>query len=157
MSRSIRIFTVFLLAVPIGILVVGILIPSRLALVPSLLMGMIYCWVWVYFRPTYFDLSEDVMRIVWPSRRLELSFAEITDVEILTGHDFKARYGWGMRVGAGGLWGGFGLLVTKRGTLRFYISRLDGFVLISNTRTRTLLITPSDPENFVKILNERRQ
>ena len=157
MSRRIGVFTAILLALPIAGLVAGILIPSRLAILPSLLMGLIHLWVWAYFRPTYFEISGSALKIVWPSRRLEVPLADITAVESLTGQEFKARYGWGMRVGAGGLWGGFGLLITKRETLRFYVSRLDGFVLINNKTTRTLLITPADPEQFVKILEERRQ
>jgi hypothetical protein len=152
MSRSIRIFTGILLVLPIGILVFGISRGSYLAFIPSILMGLIYFWVWTYFRPTSFNLSNEALRIVWPSRQFELPLAEIMTVETLTAREFKARYGWGMRVGAGGLWGGFGLLVTKRETLRFYISRLDGFVLIKNRSTRTLLITPADPEQFVESL-----
>ena len=64
MSRSIFVPTVIVLALPIGILVAGTWISSRLALVPSFLLGLIYLWVWVYFRPTYFDLSGDALRIV---------------------------------------------------------------------------------------------
>lgn len=156
MSRSIRVFTAIFLVLPIALFVAAILLRSRVVLLPSFLLGLIHLWVWTYFRPSCFEISGAALRIVWPSRSLEIPLTEITTIDRLSTQDFKSRYGWGLRIGAGGLWGGFGLLVTKRRTFRFYISRLDGFVLIYNKTTRPLLITPSDPDNFVKILEDRR-
>ena len=59
-----------------------------------------------------------------------------------------------MRVGAGGLWGGFGWLWTQRyGMMRMYISRTDGFVWIQNVSDWPWLITPETPEAFVRALS----
>ena len=61
--------------------------------------------------------------------------------------------GWGMRVGAGGLWGGFGLLWTaRRGIVQMYVSRLDRFVWIERGKERPWLITPERAEEFVAAL-----
>ena len=155
MSGGILVLTVLLLAMPVGLLFAAAWTGSPIALVPAGLFSLIHLLVWLYFRPTRFELTQDALRIVWPVRRLTVPFSGVTGVERLTRQEFRARYGWGMRVGAGGLWGGFGLIVTRKGTLRFYISRLDGHVLVHNRTTRALLITPSDPEVFAQILQER--
>lgn len=56
-----------------------------------------------------------------------------------------------MRIGAGGLWGGFGWLWTSRkGMVEFYVSRTDGFVLITRPNHLDILITPSTPEAFLE-------
>ncbi|MCU0242247.1 MAG: PH domain-containing protein, partial [Vicinamibacteria bacterium] len=57
-----------------------------------------------------------------------------------------------MRIGAGGLWGGFGLLKTSRVTFSMWLSRTDRFVLVSLRDTRPLLITPENPERFIAAL-----
>jgi len=52
-------------------------------------------------------------------------------VRILDKPDVKKELGSALRIGVGGLFGGFGLLWTsRRGLIRFYIARLDNFVMI---------------------------
>ena len=157
MSSGIFVLTLALFALLVGLLFVGASTGTVAALLPGGLAGLIYLLVWLTFRPTYFELSQQGLRIVWPVRRLTIPFTEVAGVERLSRQEFRARYGWELRVGAGGLWGGFGLLVTRRGTLRFYVSRLDGFVLVHRRTGRSLLITPSDPESFARTLDERRR
>ena len=71
----------------------------------------------------------------------------------LSRKEFKARFGLSARIGAGGLWGGFGWLWTsKGGILDFFISRTDDFVLVERREQRPLLVTPSEPDEFVREL-----
>jgi RND superfamily putative drug exporter len=56
-------------------------------------------------RPTCFELSATSLDIVWPLRRLQVPLAAIARVELLSSADFRSRYGYGYRIGAGGLWG----------------------------------------------------
>jgi hypothetical protein len=59
-----------------------------------------------------------------------------------------------VRVGAGGIWGGFGWLWTKRqGLVQMYISRTEGFVWIERAGARPWLLTPEQPEEFVRALS----
>lgn len=68
--------------------------------------------------------------------------------------ELQREIGWGMRVGAGGLWGGFGWLWTqRRGIVQMYISRTDGFVWIERISGQPWLITPDEPESFVRALS----
>jgi hypothetical protein len=56
-------------------------------------------------------------------------------------------------VGAGGLWGGFGWLWTeRRGIAQMYVSRTEGLVWIERRGGRPWLITPEEPEAFVRAL-----
>jgi hypothetical protein len=57
-----------------------------------------------------------------------------------------------MRIGAGGLWGGFGLLKTERETFSMWISRTDELVIVRLRGARSLLVTPEDPRRFVASL-----
>ena len=151
MSRSISFLTAALFLLPTGFLYLGIRRGSP-PLAVGLFIAALYLLVWLYFRPMRFEISSRALTIVWPIRSLRLPLAEITAVEAMTSGEFRHRYGRGMRVGAGGLWGGFGLLLTPRETFRFYISRLDGYVLVHSRVERPLLLTPDRPEEFLETL-----
>jgi hypothetical protein len=73
----------------------------------------------------------------------------VTSARTITAQEFRREYGYGMRIGAGGLWGGFGLLKTGKTTFSMWISRTDRFVIVELKDARPLLITPEDPERFV--------
>lgn len=75
-------------------------------------------------------------------------------MRIVDGRELKREIGWGMRVGAGGLWGGFGRLwTTRRGVVQMYVTRTDRFVRIERAGGRPWLITPEQPEAFVRALS----
>jgi len=126
----------------------------RQLLVPGLLLVAIYAWVWLRFRPTRFVVRPDVVEVIWPLKRRLLRRAEISSVRIIDRHALRRECGRGLRVGAGGLWGGFGWLWTeRRGIVQMYISRADGLVWIERADGRPWLITPEKPEAFVGALS----
>jgi len=152
MSGLILGLTVLILPLPLFFVVLGI---ERLFLLGvAAFLLLIWGFVWGYMRPAACEVDANGLTVRWLLRRWSVPRADIESVELLEGSEFRARYGWGMRVGAGGLWGAFGLLVTRKGTFRFYISRLDSFVLVQSRGGRPLLITPSDPEAFVAALSD---
>jgi hypothetical protein len=117
-------------------------------------MMFVYVVVWVYYRPTRFELTGEGLLIRWPLRTRVYPYAKLGKPEVVSYDTFKSRHGRGMRVGAGGLWGGFGLLVCKNTTFNFYISRLDDIVL-ATAEPRPLMITPERAAEFVKALSAR--
>jgi hypothetical protein len=132
-----------------GAAIAGAILPGTICL----MIVVLFVCIWVFMRPSRFELSRSGLEIVWPGRNSLIPLNDITGAEILSKADFSQRFGRGMRVGAGGLGGGFGLLMTTRGpTMSFYISRVDRFVLVSRVSARNLLITPEDPERFVETL-----
>jgi hypothetical protein len=113
----------------------------------------IYGSVWAWWRPTRFDVDRSGLTAVFPTRRRHTPRAEIVSAELLDMGGFRRQYPRAMRVGAGGLGGGFGWLWSKNGWIEFYISRMDGLVLIQRRGRMPLLISPRDPEGFVAALD----
>jgi hypothetical protein len=107
-------------------------------------------------RPARFEISSDALSIVWPIRRREIARASIGGVQIVTSRELRAECGLLLRVGVGGLWGGFGRLWSSKGIhLDFYVSRTKPLVLVRLRQGRHLLITPEQPERFVDALQEK--
>jgi hypothetical protein len=155
MSPLIWVLTVFLLALPAVFLGMSAVRGGWLTL-PALLLLCIYAWVWLWFRPTLFVVRPGILEVIWPLRRRQLRREEISEVKHLDRDELRRRTGWGMRVGAGGLWGGFGWLWTeKRGVVQMYVSRTDDFVWIERGGERPWLITPEHPATFVRVLSGR--
>ena len=152
MCSSMRRVTMVLAALPLAFGIVA-LFGSPLLGGPALLLVLIYAWVWTRFRPTAFVVRPRVLEVIWPLKRRELRRDQITAVRLIDRQELRREVGWGMRVGAGGLWGGFGWLWTeRRGIVQMYISRLDHLVWIERGRERPWLVTPDQPEAFVSAL-----
>jgi len=153
MCRTIRILTVGVLILPVVLLATAVF-ERRLA-APLLVLVAVYAWVWLRFRPTRFVVYPRRLEIVWPLKRRALRRDGISQVRLIEGPDLRSETGWCIRVGAGGLWGGFGWLWTRRrGIVQMYISRTDRFVWIERAHDdRPWLITPEQPEAFVRALS----
>jgi hypothetical protein len=152
MCRVILILTVCLLMLP-GAFLANAVFEIRLG-APALFLVAIYAWVWLRFRPTLFVVHPGVLEVVWPLKRRKLQRDGISQVRVMGRQELRSETGWCMRVGAGGLWGGFGWLWTRRrGIVQMYVSRTDGFVWIERANDRPWLITPEQPEAFVRALS----
>lgn len=153
MSPVILVVTLVLLVLPVGFFVTAIT-GARVLVAPGVIVTAIYLWIWLRFRPTCFVLRERSIEVVWPLKRREISRNNISRVRLLDPKELKQEIGWGMRIGAGGLGGGFGRLWTKRyGLVQMYVSRTDGFVWIEQKNDRPWLITPEQPDLFVRVLS----
>ncbi len=153
MSTIIRGLTGVLLGIPLAFFAITLVGTSRLV-GPAVLVVTIYSWVWLRFRPTMFVVRQDVLEVIWPLKRHQIARVNITEVRTLDNNELRREVGWGVRVGAGGLWGGFGWLWTqRRGIVQMYISRTNDFVWIECTSGRPWLITPEHPDAFVQALS----
>ncbi len=153
MSRLIYVLTLALLTIPVVFLGSMAFGESPL-MMPGLMLIALYAWVWLRFRPSRFVVRPDAIEVIWPLKRRHIPRAGISDVRVMSKEALRKEIGWGLRVGAGGLWGGFGWLWTKRrGIVQMYVSRTDGFVWIERGRDRPWLITPEQPEAFVRTLS----
>jgi len=152
MTRDLSIMTWVALVLPAWLLGAAYLSvgPARPGLMVAVgLTLLVYVGVWFFWRPTQFEIDDQTLRIVWPVRRRVIPRHLVRDARILAGGEFRKQYGFGMRIGAGGLWGGFGLLKTKSTTFSLWISRTDRLVVVDLDGERPLLVTPEDPEGFV--------
>ncbi len=152
MDRLLFTITTFMFVGPACLFIYSFKWPMVFAMVPFsfvLLFYSAYLVIWLWFRPRCFLLSSEVLQIRWPLRKKEWLRSEITHAEVLSGADFRRKYGRGMRIGAGGVWGGFGWLKTKSQMFHMYISRVDSYVLVHFRSDIPLLITPNKPMDFV--------
>ena len=153
MSWWLALLTYALFPIPLLLLAAAFSSPRPVNLVllgAGLFFVLIYATVWFWWRPTSFEIRGHELVLRWPLRKRTIELAGMRDAELVDGADFRRRYGWGMRIGAGGLWGGFGLLKTRAETFSMYVSRTDRFVLLRPIGCRALMITPEDPERFVR-------
>jgi PH (Pleckstrin Homology) domain-containing protein len=155
MSRSLQGLTWALFVLTVALLYQALRSPepTRSVLLGTVaFVGLTYASVWFVWRPTGFEIDSGVLRIVWPIRSRTIPRSAVIDVRIVNGAEFRAEYGYGLRIGAGGLWGGFGLLKMRRTTFSMWISRLDRFVIVDLRGAHPLLVTPEDPERFAALL-----
>jgi hypothetical protein len=155
MSPSILVLTVVLLALPLTLLGLAALLTSLL-LGPAVFILAIYAWIWLRYRPTAFVVHPRALEVTWPLRRREIPRDDISAVRVIDRQTLRREAGWGVRVGAGGFFGGFGYLwTTNRGLVRMYVSRTDRFVWIERKSDRPWLITPDQPDAFVRAMAAR--
>lgn len=157
MSPSIWVLTAIFLPLPLVLAAAALACGGPpVLLAAAAFVALVYASVWLWFRPTRFELTPGALRIVWPIRRREIELASVESLEIVSGRELRREFGLLLRVGAGGLWGGFGMLWSSKGRhLDFYVSRLAPLVLIRRRLGRSLLITPDDPERFAAELRAR--
>lgn len=121
----------------------------------GLILIALYSAVWLWCRPSRFMILNNYIEIVFPAWRRSIPIQDISGIRIISQNSFQQEFGWAMRIGVGGLWGGFGWLWTSRGGfLEFYISQLDEFVIISRLKGNSLLITPVNPNHFIETVEE---
>lgn len=154
MSGIVRGLTWLLLGLPALFLGIGVSVPnpeSRVLCVTGLGVALLYLGIWLYSRPTRFELTPAELVLVWPVRRRRIPRSDIRRVRLLDREAIRPELGWTIRVGAGGLWGTFGWLWTSRlGKVDTYVSRADHWVLVERAAGRPLLINPERPEEFVR-------
>lgn len=156
MSPLILTITLVLIAIPMAF-VGGAVAGRRMLLAPAFFLLAVYLWVWLRFRPRQFVVHGTDLELIWPLKRRRFPRRTITAVEIIDRKKLRAMVGWGVRIGAGGLWGGFGWLWTRqRGIVQIYVSRIDEFVWIERRSGRPLLITPDHMADFVSALTGRQ-
>lgn len=104
----------------------------------------------MYGRPKCFEISREGLVIIWPARTRKLPRGAFTEIRIIK----RIELGRITRqFGIGGLFGQFGWYRSVyMGNIDTYITRNDGMVLIRLRNRRPILITPENPQEFVKAL-----
>ena len=123
----------------------------------AILLLIIYATIWLYGRPTAFDVAARDLYIVWPLRKERIARSNIISATRIDMAGFKTRFGWSIRIGVGGLFGQFGYSWTaNEGLVRTYISTLGPFALIELHEGRPLLLTPDRLPDFIRDLSQHQ-
>ncbi len=159
MTTDLRVLTAVMLALPLLFLALALWSPppaSRVLGGVFAFLFLLYAVVWLGYRPTAFEVDAATLAVVWPVRRRAIALSQVVGARMVTRGELRQAYGLGMRIGVGGLWGGFGLLRFPAVTFSMWISRTDRFVVVELREGRPLL-TPADPERFLEALPRRRE
>lgn len=155
MSRSILALTILLWLLPLSFLAHFLLTRQPFTGWIALTLLLTYGAVWAFCRPSRFELSTAGLRIVFPGWTRTISRRDMNPARPITASEFKEDFGLALRIGAGGLWGGFGWLWTsKGGFVEFYVSRTEGMVLLKKKNGNFLLLTPERPEAFAALATD---
>ncbi|WP_276749291.1 PH domain-containing protein [Chlorogloeopsis fritschii] len=155
MSPLIRGLTIALWALPLFFGIFALVSRQLIAGIVFLFLITLYGLVWLWCRPSCFVVYRNYVEIVFPGWRRKIPMQDVSSIRIISNDAFQQEFGWAMRIGVGGLWGGFGWLWTyRRGFLEFYISQLDNFVLIERVTEKSVLITPENPGQLVEVVEE---
>jgi hypothetical protein len=154
MAPPIRWLTWALLMLPAGFVAAGLTAyASGSVLRPvGVLLIVLYAAIWIWWRPGRFQVSDQGLALVFPGRRKLVPAAVIADARVIDVDVLRERFGTQLRVGVGGLWGGFGWLWSRRGWTEFYVSTLDGYVLIERRGAIPLLVSPEEPQRMAAAL-----
>lgn len=115
-----------------------------LALVLSV-VTMIVVFVGAFlFRPVKYILEEDKIIIKRPISDVVIPIAEVTNASLPDNDSMK----WSLRTfGSGGVFGYYGKFWNKSfGSMTWYATRRENFLLIRTRDKRKILLTPDDPE-----------
>lgn len=162
MDGIIRASTYFTLALPLlflGMAAMGLAYgPLFAAGLPlAAFFVAIYVFIWFWMRPSRFELDGDALVVVFPWRRIRIPLDDVTGARIVSRAEFRAEHGLAARIGAGGLWGGFGLLWTKPRMYMLYVSRVDRLLVVERREGRWLLITPARMDELRQALERHAQ
>ena len=115
--------------------------------------GLILILVITYgFSPKAYALEDGQLVIYRPFQNKLYATTDILHVSIVDRKELKNS----LRVfGVGGLFGYFGLFRNSRyGTMIWYATRRDQFVVIERSNSKAIVLTPDDPNSFVSEWNE---
>jgi hypothetical protein len=153
MCGSIRVVTFIIAAIPFLLIFFGPAENRAGLTIVAMFFFLLIIGVWLWMRPTQYIVDSSGLTVVWPLRKYHIPRSRITRVRVLDKKQVKKEIGFAVRIGVGGLFGGFGLLWSrKRGFIRFYITRTDDFVIIEQRNDRPLLITVDNPQGILKDL-----
>lgn len=153
MTSLMRTLTLIVLALPVILGGIGYYASNQVLLNVAGFVILIIVSVWFIMRPSGYEVDSAGLTLRWPVRSKRISRSEILAARVLGIDELQGELGQAMRIGVGGLFGGFGYLwTTNRGMVEFYITRQDQFVLIDLRKGKSLLLSVDRPEEFVKAL-----
>lgn len=154
MSMPYRVTSGVLLALVPLLAMVGLAQGAPALLWAASAVLMVALTVWLLFRPTWFAVEADHLVIRWPLRERRIPLRDIAQVRVLRGtRGLLEEVRPGFRLGAGGLFGTFGMLWTrKHGLATAYMTRMDEGVFLGLRRGRPILLTPLEPERLANLL-----
>lgn len=157
MPGWLRGLSALLLAMPLVLLAFGATVGPTALVAVGAAVAALYAAIWLWLRPAAFEVDARGLLVRFPLRAMRVARSDVVAARALSSADIATELGFALRIGAGGLWGGFGWLWTqRRGVVEFYVSRFDRYVMIERRAGRPLLVTPADADGLVRALGATR-
>jgi hypothetical protein len=132
----------------VTVLIIGIIVLQLIITITTLLVSYLIAFM---FRPISYVILDGLLVIHRPLLDIKIEVNEIKNVEILDSQELKGTI---RTFGVGGLWGYWGSFANTRiGAMKWYATRMSNAVLITTVSNKKIVLTPDDPELFVKNLN----
>lgn len=152
MDGRVRLLSVGLLALSGVLVAAGAVLDQGGQALAGASLGLLCAAVWLLARPGRLSVEGTTLVLTYPLFRRRLPLQGLVDATSLSAEAFRQRFGWALRVGVGGLFGGFGWLRTSRGWVEMAIAGAQGMVLLEWRGRTPLLVTPAAPERFLELV-----
>jgi hypothetical protein len=121
---------------------------SSIITITTLLLSYLIAFM---FRPISYVILDELLVIHRPLLDIKIELNQIKNVQILDSQELKGT----IRIfGVGGLWGYWGSFANTRiGVMKWYATRMSNAVLKTTVSNKKIVLTPDEPELFVKNLN----
>ena len=104
------------------------------------------------FRPNNYSVDEDKLLIHRMIKDVEIKRDNIKYVEIIDESKVKNSI---RTFGSGGFFGSFGKFWNSTlGSMTWYVTRKNNFVLVETNDQKKIILTPDNPEDFVAFFNK---
>ncbi|WP_443945907.1 PH domain-containing protein [Pedobacter sp. AW1-32] len=116
-----------------------------------IVVGLISIYAGAYiFRPVHYELTQTALLIRRPVVNVTINPQQIKRATVLD----RKTMGWVMRTfGVGGLFGFYGYFTNaKFGQMTWYATRKDQVVLIETFQGKKIVVSPDNPDQFLKAL-----
>lgn len=120
---------------------------SSIITITTLLISYLIAFI---FRPISYIILDEFLVIHRPLLDIKIALNEIENMVVLDSQELKGTI---RTFGVGGLWGYWGSFANSRiGAMKWYATRMSNAVLITTGNNKKIVLTPDDPELFVKRL-----
>ncbi len=113
---------------------------------------IVICLIAYSFRPNNYSVDEDKLLIHRMIKDVEIKRDNIKSVEIIDESKVKNSI---RTFGSGGFFGSFGKFWNSTlGSMTWYVTRKNNFVLVETNDQKKIILTPDNPEDFVAFFNK---
>ncbi len=156
MDTSTKFITAFVILILFAVITFPFIsIPKSIGILSPILTALITIIIFsipILYKPKSYSIETNQIIIHRWINDIIILKNEITSVELLDKHKLKGSI---RTFGVGGLFGYFGKFYNSTiGAMTWYATRRNNYILITTTSNKKIIITPDNPEDFVKEFNK---
>ena len=124
---------------------------SGISLLVTIILSATYAGAFL-FRPLGYEISPDAVIIQRPVKNVQIPLHSVAGVELISRDQLRYTI---RTFGVGGLFGYYGRFANRTiGSMTWYATRRDRNVLLTLGNGQKILLTPDEPEQFIRALTK---